>query len=121
VAPDERHAQEVDLVEEGLEALVLCDPSSDLRDSFFGDVNGACLAVVLEGEMLSRVEWAPMMASASRSSTAVGIGGKRGRQDGGIAGEFFEPSIEHASDERGVFWYAHGRPPNLTAEKSVQT
>jgi len=74
----------------------------------FGDVNGAGLAVVFEGEVLGGMEGAAMVTAAGGAAAAVGIGAEGGGEDGGRGGEGLEAMLEHAKDEGGMIGDAHG-------------
>lgn len=80
----------------------------DLGEKSLGDVNGAGLAVVAEGEVLGGMEGAAVMAAAGGAAAAVGIGAEGGGEDRGGGGELFEATLEHAEDEGGVVGDAHG-------------
>ena len=71
-APEQGHRQLMDLVEQGLEAFVFGRPCADLGEEFFGDVDGAGLAVLLEGEMLAGME----RVRRGDSGTPVGHSGR---------------------------------------------
>jgi hypothetical protein len=71
----------MDLVEKSFEAFVLGQPRSHLREKLFGDVDGSCFAILFEGEVLSGMERSAVVASAGRSSTAVGVGAEGGGED----------------------------------------
>ena len=78
----------MDLVEEGLEALVFGEPRADLGEQFLGDVNGAGLAVLLEGEVLAGVQGSAVVAAAGGSTAAVGVLTEGGGDDGEVVASF---------------------------------
>jgi hypothetical protein len=92
----------VDLVQEGLEALVLGQPGADLREDLLGDVDGASLAGLLEGEVLAGVPGAAVVAAAGRAAAAAGAGAERGGPDGGRGPQLLEAVLEQAEEGGGV-------------------
>src|SRR5262245_50560911 len=98
----------MDLVEEGFEAFVFGQPCTHLGEELLGDVDGARLAVLLEGQVLSGMEGPAVVASTGRASAAVGVGAEGGGEDGGGGGQLFEAMLEHAEDEGGMVGNAHG-------------
>jgi hypothetical protein len=83
---DQGQAEEVDLVEERLEALVLRGPCAYLGDEVLGNVNGAGLTVLLAGNVLGVVECATVVAAALGPSAAMGVERECGGQDGPAGG-----------------------------------
>jgi hypothetical protein len=92
----------MDLVEQGLEAFVFVQPCANLGKQFLGDVNGAGLAVLFEGEVLSTMERSAVVTAAGGSSTAVGVLAEGGSQDGRGGGQFFETPLKHAEQVAGM-------------------
>jgi hypothetical protein len=110
----------VDLVEELFEAFVFGDPCADLREQIFGDIDRPGLvARTFEGEVLTGMEGTTVMTPARRSSAAVGVGVQGGGQDRRGGDQLFEPAVEHAADQGGVFRNAHERPKTGGREKGV--
>lgn len=107
MALDQGHGQQVNLVEDLFEAAALCDPCTDLRNEFLGHIDGAGFAVFLAGELLSGMERPPTMTAALRPTAAMGIGRERSSEDWGTEGDFFEPTGNHAADQRGMLRNAH--------------
>jgi hypothetical protein len=83
----------MDLVEQGLEALVFGEPCADLGKQFLGDVDGAGLAVLFEGEVLSGVERTAVVTAAGGATTAVGVLAIGGGQDGRGGGQLLEAAL----------------------------
>jgi hypothetical protein len=108
VGVDEGQTELMDLVEKLFEAFVLGDPCADLRNEVFGDVNGACLAVLFAGEVLSGVEGPAALAAAGRLAAAVRVRTKGGGEDGLGGRELLEASLQHALDLSGVLRDPHG-------------
>src|SRR4029078_13295141 len=104
---EQGHRQLMDLVEQGLEALVFGEPCADFGEEVFGDVNGAGLAALLEGEVLAGVEGPAVVTAALRASAAVGVSAEGGGQDRGGRGELLEAALQHAEDVVGVAGNAH--------------
>jgi hypothetical protein len=108
MSPDQGQTEFVDLLEEELEALVLCDPLADLGKEFLGNVDGAGLALVFAGEVMGAMGWSAVVAAAAVSSATAGDGDEGCGEDGGGDGQFFQACVEHASDQGWVLWDAHG-------------
>lgn len=98
----------MDLVEEILEAFVFGQPRANLGEQILGDVDGSCLALFLEGEVLSDVQRSAFVAAAGGAAAAVGVGTEGGGQDRGGGGELLESPLQHAQDEAGVVGNVHG-------------
>ena len=71
--PEQGHRQLMDLVEQGLEAFVFGGLCVQLKERVFGHVDGAGLAVLLEGEVLAGMEGSAVVTAALRSATAVNV------------------------------------------------
>jgi hypothetical protein len=95
-------------VEQGLEAFVLGEPCTDLRQEGLGDVEGVGFTAFLEGEVLSGVSRSAVMAAAARSSAAMGVLAEGGGQERRGRGKFLEPCLEHAEQVGGVVGQVHG-------------
>jgi hypothetical protein len=97
----------VDLVEEVLEAFVFGQPCAHLREQWLGDVDGACLAVLFEGQVLSGMKRSAVVASTGGPPAAMGIGGEGGGEDRGGGSQLVEAMLQHAQDEGGMCGNAH--------------
>jgi hypothetical protein len=97
----------MDLAEKAFEAVVFGAPCADLGEQVFGDIDGAGLAVLLEGEVLAGVEGPTVVAAAGRTAAAVAVGAEGGGDDGAGGGELFEAVLEYAEDEGGVVGDRH--------------
>ena len=92
VASNEGQAQEVDLVEQSLEAAVFLHPFLDLREQVLGHVGGAGLARFAEGDVVGLVQRAAVMAPArGLAATFVQKNQARG-QHGASRGQLIEPT-----------------------------
>jgi hypothetical protein len=98
----------VNLLEELFEAAVFGQPCVDLGKEFLGDVDGAGLAVLLEGEVLALVKGTAVVATAGEATATMGVGAERGSQDRRRGGELLEAVSEHAKDACGMVRDAHG-------------
>jgi hypothetical protein len=98
----------VDFVEQVFEALVFGKPYPDLREPVFRDLDGPRLATFLEGQVLTGMQRAAVVAAAGQAATAMGIGPERGSEDRGSRPEFLEAMLEHAEDQGRVVGNAHG-------------
>src|SRR5262245_27401825 len=94
----------MDLVQEALEALVFGQPCADLGEQSLGDVDGAGLALLLEGEVLSGVPGPAVVAAAGGATAAVGVRAEGGGEAGRGGGESFETRLEDAEDEARRVW-----------------
>ena len=106
---NQRHAECVNLLEQRLEAFVFGDPCQDIRDQVFGNMDRACLASVLIRQALGLMQWATALAATSRATAAHSHAAARGSQNGPVAGQPFEPAIQHATDECRVLRNAHSQ------------
>lgn len=98
----------MDRAEEVLEAFVFGEPGADLGEKFLGYINGACLAVLFEGQMLAGMQGSAVVAAAPRATAAMGVDAEGGGENGGRGGQLVEALLEHAEDDGGVFADAHG-------------
>lgn len=70
MGPDQRHAEEVDLVEQFFESLVGVKPLAYLGQEVLGDIGGTGTAAVLEGELVGTVFGAAVVAVTGSLATA---------------------------------------------------
>jgi hypothetical protein len=73
-----------------------------------GYINGACLAVLFEGQVLAGMQGSAVVAAARRATAAMGVSAEGGGENGRGAGQLLEAMLEHAEDEGGVVGDAHG-------------
>lgn len=102
MGPHQGDTEVVNLLEQGLDPFVLGDPCANLREQVLGDVDGACLALVLEGEVMGGVQRAAVMAAAGGADAAGAGEDERSGEEGGVGGQLLEAGVELASDEGGV-------------------
>ena len=110
----------MDLLQEEFEALVLRDPCADLREQVFGDVDGTGFAVLFAGEVLALMQGAAVVTAAGGAAAAVRVGGQGRGQERRGGGDFLEPRLEHAADERGMVGNAHGQRPGDWERRSAE-
>jgi hypothetical protein len=104
---DQSHTQLVDLGQEGPQASVFGQPSAHLIEQVKGDVNGASLALVLEGEVPGGVQRSTLLAVAGRPAAVFADLGEAGGQDRLAPRELGQAGIEHAADHGRVLGHAH--------------
>ena len=92
----------MDLVQQLLEALVFGEPCADLGEQFLGDVEGAGLVLLLEGQVLAGVQRPAVVTASGGSAAAVGVGAEGSGEHGGCGGEPFEAALQPAQQVAGV-------------------
>ena len=96
----------MDLVEEGLEAVVFGEPCLDLWEECFGDRDRAGLARFFEGQVLPGVAGAAVVTATRGVPTAVGVLSEAGGQDRGGGRELFEAVLQPPEQVGGMAWAA---------------
>ena len=89
VTLDDLHAFLGDFPDQPLDPLVLLDPSPNLLDHLFRDVNGSRLALHFEGQHMSSVEFPPGTAAVRLTALAI-HGTKGGRHERLARRQFLE-------------------------------
>ena len=107
MSPDQSDAQRVDLGQKRLDAFVFCDPRSDLVKEIEGNVNGARLAIDLEGEVPGPVQRSALTAMATVSAAVLGGVNQAGGQDRLACGQPAQPTVQHAANLRRMLRHAH--------------
>jgi hypothetical protein len=106
VAADQSYRQLVDLVEQVLDPFVFLNPCADVVEEVMRDVDGACPAVDLVGEVPGAMGLAAVTA-ASRLAAAFADFREGGSQNGLIGGQPAAACVEHATDLGGMLGYTH--------------
>jgi hypothetical protein len=114
--PEQGHRELVDHAEEVFEPVMFGEPCADLGEQFLGDIDGAGLAVLLEGQVLTLVQGAAVMAAAFGASAALGVLAKGGRQDRGGRSQLFQAVLQHAEEVGRVAGNTHGASTKGAAE-----
>jgi len=108
MAVDEGQGQLRDLLESSLVPLVFVDPRADLLQQILGDIDGACLALLLEGELMADVEWAVLGTVAGGIATAAADGAQAGGQQRAGWVALFEAAVQLSADQGGMLGQTHG-------------
>ena len=95
-----------DMTQERFEALVLADPLLDLREQVLGDVNGTGFALNLVGQVVSQVALTGLAVAAGPTAFAA-EGYEAGGNERALELKLFDPGIQVAPDESGIFRNLH--------------
>ena len=108
MSPNQGQGQLGDLVCHGFEALVFCDPCSDLVEHVLGHIDRACLAIDLQREVVSQMQRTVAMTGTRRLTAAfVNLRKARGKdRTGGL--KLLESAREHPANLRRVSRHTHG-------------
>jgi hypothetical protein len=87
-----------DLLESPLVTLVFFDPRADLLQQILRDVDGACLALLLECELMAGVERAAFGAVTGGIATAATDGSQAGAQQRASRAALFDAAIQLSAD-----------------------
>ena len=80
-------------------------------------MDGACLALVLEGEVMGGMQRSAVVAAAGGADTAGAGQDERSGEDGGVRGQFLEACLELATEESRVIGDAHGASAGPRGER----
>src|SRR5262249_26948730 len=106
---DQGQGQLGDLLESPLVTLVFVDPRADLRQQLLGDVDGACLALLLEGELMADVQGSTFGAVTGGVATTSADGAQTGGQERASRATVFEATVQLAADQGGMLGQTHWR------------